>query len=574
MVISLISAIGLSILGFVLTRHILASILIGIVTYLLVYFGLPTLSYGFYEIPFLITIFGVVVTVLISNKEYKNPILLSIGSGICLFGLSFLVIIPFFTTPIWMGHSKEYRVLLSDNNVDESGVFANDVDYIDTSQVRLVDQSLAVKLAETKLGEDPGLGSRVKIGHMRIQSVNGKLYWVGPLEWSGFFKWFFGDSGTPGYVAVSAFNQRDVRLIQKLNDNRINLELGEGAFFGDYIMRYIWDKGYATVPFTDPTFEVDDNWKPYWVITKYKRGVGYSGNIATGVIIVDPQTRKITDYTIDDAPDWVDRIQPEDFIAAQIDYWGELVHGFWSNFENKDKLKHTPGISLVYGSDGRAKWYTGIQSTGSDQGTTGFMLVDTRTGKAKYYKQSGITEEACKRNILGLVAEKPGWSVTNCILYNVGGHPTYIAIIKDADGNPKQIGMASVINRDVVVSNPQIQGALRAFRSELRGKGNIAGVDNKVKQLITKGIVVRFGIEVLEGNTYYYLVLDSEPNKVFLATTNLNSYELPITKIGDLVKVYYDDSGRSISDMTNFDNMNITLQKSKSQKEIEKYQKN
>lgn len=575
MLISLIFAAIFAAIVFACVRGgtgIFAAVVTAIVTYFTVYLLTPTLAYGFYEIPFFVMILGGVILFVGGSK---NTISTMTGLTICATGLVFAVVIPLFSTPVMMGNAEDYRAILSDGEVDTTGEFDSDVAYIDPTQTRMVDQPLAVKLAETKLGEDPGLGSRVKIGAMRIQNVGGKLFWVGPLEWDGPTKWAFGDEGTPGYMVVSAFNQRDVRLVKEVDGKTLNLKIGEGAYMWDDLNRYVWRNGYAATPYTDFTFEVDDKWRPYWVITRYERTVGYSGDVANGVIVVDPQTREITEYDLDKIPEWIDRVQPESFIAEQVDDWGEWVHGFWGNFEGLDKLKHTSGsgfdsgLSLVYGSDGRAKWYTGIQSDGADQGTTGFMLVDTRTGKAKYYKQSGITEQACMRNIAGLVAEKDGWTVTNCILYNVGGHPTYIAIIKDADGNPKQIGIASVVNRDVVVSHTLIKSALRAFRSSLRSKGNVAGTDAGASALMVEGYVARFGTEVIDGTSYFYIVIRDEPDKVFAAAAGLNSAELPITLPGDLVTIHYDDAGRSIVDMIKFDNQRLTFQRSETQVEVE-----
>lgn len=576
MLISLIFAAIFAAVSFACIRGalgIFVAVLTAIVTYLLVYFGLPTLSYGFYGIPFFVLLLG--VSIAFGGGSKDNNIAFMSGLGIFAVGLVFVLVIPFFATPVMMGNAEDYRAILSDDEVDTSGEFDSDVAYIDPTQTRMVDQTLAVKLAETKLGEDAGLGSRVNIGAMRIQNVGGKLFWVGPLEWASPAKWAFGAAGTPGYMVVSAFNQRDVRLVKEVAGKPLSLEIGEGAYMWDDLDRYVWRNGYASTPYTDFTFEVNDEWRPYWVITRYERTVGYSGDVANGVIVVDPQTREIKSYDMDKVPAWIDRVQPESFIAEQVDDWGEWVHGFWGNFEGLDKLKHTPGhgqdsgLSLVYGSDGRAKWYTGIQSDGADQGTTGFMLIDTRSGKAKYYKQSGITEQACMRNIAGLIAEKTGWSVTNCILYNVAGHPTYIAIIKDADGNPKQIGIASVVNRDVVVSHTLIKGALRAFRASLRSKGNVAGTDSNVDILTATGTVVRFGTEVIDGTSYFYVVIDTEPRKVFSAAAGLNSAELPVTMIGDSVEIHYDDAGRSIVDMTRYDNTSITFQRSETQVEVE-----
>lgn len=545
-----------------------------VVATLLVYWIMPVIGYGFYGIPILVTLFGLVVFIYSAfqvDSKIQNTIREYIGvlcgMGISIMGFVFLAVIPFVSTPVMMNNAENYQVILSEGEVDGSGVFDQDISHIDPTQVRLVDQETARKLAETKLGEDPGLGSRVEIGTMNIQDVNGKLYWIGPLEWSSIWRWAFGADGTPGFVAVSASNQRDIRLIQDLDGVPISLELGLAAFWYDNLLRHVWNSGYQSTPFTDPTFEVDGNWRPHWVLTKYEKTVGYAGQKATGVIVVDPQTREIQEYSIKDAPKWIDRIQPEEFVAEQIDNWGKWVHGYWNNFANLDKKEHTPGglddigLSLVW-SDGRAMYYTGVKSVGSDQGTTGFMMVDSRTGQAKYYNQAGITEAACKKNIHALVSEKPGWSVSNCILYNVGGHPTYIAIIKDADGNPKEVGIASVVFRDVVVSQRQIQSALRAFRSELRSKGNTGNTDSDVDALIAEGTIVRSGTEVLDGTTYYYLVLNTEPNRVFVGVAGLNSSELPITQTGDKVVIEYDDNGGSKMDMTRFVNQNLNFNNS------------
>jgi len=576
MLISLAFAVVFGLIVFALLRNtvgIVGGIATAIVTYFVIYVGLPTLAFGFYGIPAVVAALGIAAMVFGAmandmNTEKSGGVALMGGASMVGLGLLAGIVLPLLLTPVSMNNADLYQQILSAGEVDDGGTFDSDMAVIDPTQVRMVDQDLAVKLAETKLGEDAGLGSRVDIGTMNIQNVGGKLYWVGPLEWSGFGKWAFGNDGTPGYMVVSAYNQRDVRLVKAVDGEPLSLEIGKSAFMWDDLDRYIWNSGYAATPYTDFTFEVDDKWRPYWVMTRYERTVGYSGNMANGVIIVDPQTREINEYDMDKIPEWVDRVQPETFITAQVDDWGEWVHGLWGNFAGEDKLQHTAGMSIVYGSDGRAKWYTGIQSVGADQGTTGFMLIDTRTGKAKYYKQSGITEQACGNNIMGLVAEKPSWVITNCILYNVGGDPTYIAVIKDADGNPKRVGIASVVNRDVVVSHERIKGALRAYRASLRSKGNIAGTDAGIDTLLATGTVVRFGSEVLDGMTYFYMTIDTEPTKVFSAAAGLNSAEITVTQLGDQVEIRYDDAGRAIVDMIAFKNTALKLQRSAVEEEV------
>ena len=50
---------------------------------------------------------------------------------------------------------------------------------------------------------------------------------------SGFFKWRRNSAGTNGYVMVSASNERDVQLIQKINQQDIAIKYQPNAFNDD-----------------------------------------------------------------------------------------------------------------------------------------------------------------------------------------------------------------------------------------------------------------------------------------------------------------------------------------------------
>ena len=478
-------------------------------------------------------------------------------------GISGLLLVLVFTGMIYSTwgafHATAYRSLIGQVNESE---FSKDLAPIDPAAVRLVDQKLAEKLAETELGKYSALGSRVDIGTFNIQLVDGKLYWVAPLEWSSLFKWAFGDIGTPGYMKVSATNQHDIQLVKTVGGKNIRLRyLMSGGYFGDYLPRYLYTHGYASQGFGDYTFEIDDSGNPYWVVTKLDHKIGIDGTVAAGVIVVDAQTGEISDYGIKDAPKWIDRIQPENVITDRLTDWGEFVHGWW-NPSGLDKMKTTPGMSLVYGNDGRAYWYTGMQTVGADQGTLGFMLINTRTGEARLYKQNGITELACQNNIRGLVDNHAGWWPNNCILYNVSGVPTYIAIIKDSGGNPKAVAVASVTNRDIVVSHSEILGALREYRAMLRSRGGTANVDKtKVVHFTVNSQVERISHEIIDGNTIYYIMLTGQ-TRIFSASAGI-SPKIALTQKGDTVLLEGDDTGSNVVDISSFDNLSIELTGSK-----------
>ena len=333
-----------------------------------------------------------------------------------------IIIIPFFvTSPIFRANS--YRNLLG--NVQES-VFTEDVSPVSVDEIRIVDEEMAMKLGEKKIGEIPAIGSVSKVGEYTIQSVKGELYWVAPLVHRDIVKWITNLDGTNGYIMVSATNPQDVRLVQNLDGKQLKIVYQEEAYFLQDLHRHIYLNGVVNYGMTDFNFEIDDNGRPYWVVTLYDHQVGYSGANATGTAVVDAQTGEVKVYSIKDTPKWVDRIQPEGFIVNQIKDWGLYVKGFLNSVITEEGvLLPSEGTSLVYGNDGRSYWYTGITSSGADESTVGFMLVDSRTKEAKLYMQTGATETAAMKTAEGKVQEKE-YQATFPVMYNILGKPTYV----------------------------------------------------------------------------------------------------------------------------------------------------
>lgn len=516
------------------------------------YFLMPTFAYGFYGIPFLITILGVLLYKLHSK----------VSVVITIVGLLSLLVLPFLTSAPILFHSDDYRNVIG--KVDISN-FTEDVAPVDINKVRIVDQAMAKKIGSKILGNDASLGSRAKLGTFNIQQVKGELYWVAPLIHKDIFKWLNKPQGTPGYVMVSANNERDVRLIQKVNGKDILLKYQTNAYFGDYINRYVYLNGYMTKGITDFSFEVDDNLNPYWVVTIYEKTVGFEGSDAIGVVVVDAQTGEMKEYSIEDAPKWIDRIQPEDFIVTQLNDWGKYIDGWINaNFTKDGVLTTSEGISLVYGNDGRSYWYTGITSTGSDGSTVGFTLVDTRTKKAYWYKQAGATENKGKESAEAKVQEKK-YVATAPILYNVSGTPTYIMSLKGNDGLPKMIAMVSVEHHTVVGVGDNVKSALRSYKSSLSSKGNIVSIDSLTDSVKIESIISRINRDIRNGNTLYYLQFSDYPNKVFITDSTL-SEKVVITQVGDKAKIAYEEGGSGFVNLNYFDNLSINLDKKESQK--------
>ena len=416
---------------------------------------------------------------------------------------------------------------------------------------------MAMRLGDKKLGEDPALGSVSKLGKFHIQSVNGKLYWVSPLVHRDIIKWVTSLDGTNGYVMVSATNPQDVRLIQDIDDKKIKIVYQPEAYFLQDLQRHMYINGIFDVGMTDFTFEIDDKGRPYWVTTLYKNKIGYSGQDAVGVCTVDAQTGEVKRYGIKNAPKWIDRIQPENFVVNQINDWGLYVKGFLNSIISEEGvLVATEGTSLVYGKDEKSYWYTGITSSGADESTVGFMLVDTRTKEAKLYKQPGATEIASMTSAEGKVQEK-GYEATFPVMYNILGKPTYVSSLKDKAGLVKMVSFVSVEDYSILGLGETKEEALRNYREALSSKGNDIKIDDYDDSSVEiQDEVLRISYDVKNGNTFYYMTLKNQGTKIFTTNSNLSN-ELPLTVVGDIIKISYQENKDGSCDIVEFNNLNI-----------------
>ena len=63
-----------------------------------------------------------------------------------------------------------------------------------------------------------------------------------------------------------------------------------------------------------------------------------------GTEIIDAQTGETAKYSVEDAPKWIDRIQPQSFVINQINDWGWYTNGFINTlFAKKELFKQHMG---------------------------------------------------------------------------------------------------------------------------------------------------------------------------------------------------------------------------------------
>lgn len=533
------------------------------------WFLMPVFAWNFLSNWFLLFFLGICIIFGVLNfGQGRSPIVSVLPLAV---GLIMMLPVQMITT--WGAfHADSYRRLLGEPTVNQ---FETDVSPVNINKIRRVDQSLAHTLGSKRIEEQPGLGSRVNLGTMNIQTLDGcfgirdgnntehnlcfenDLVWVGPLNHSGFGKWW-SNTITPGYVIVSATDPNVVHLVtalkngtgetkeksggrmgeeatQSANFEAIRLRfLLDGSYFGDDLVRQVRTNGYASEGLNDYSFEISNKGRPYWVITRYVRTIGFDGEDARGVVVVDAQTGSINYHTIAEAPQWIDRIQPEGIITNQIDDWGQYVNGWLNSWWGKsDIVKTTPGMSLVYGADGRSYWYSGIQSVGSDTGTNSFVLVDTRTKEVRRYMIAGANETAARssaENAPGV--REANFSGTYPILYNISSEPTYFLTLKGGDNLVKMFAFVSVKNYESVGVGNSVSAALRDYQNVMIRGGK--GLD--LQDLTTRERIEAVVTDVVQISDTFYLLLEGQPGVEFYGTSDV-SPELKWIKPGQKVVV-------------------------------------
>ncbi len=550
------------------------SIIVVIIMYFISYLAMPTMSAWGFDGVYIMTFITAVLALIFSalSEDY-----LEINSTTKYRAIPLIILllmgVPRCTTSSSMFNSKElHRQLEVVELAPEE--FVGDVHPIPVEKMINVNQSYAHMLASNRIEEISSLGSRAQFERPTLINLNGEFevtqangttqtlrfdneqVWVSALQHLGFWKWS-SYGATQGYAIVSANDPGKSWFVTKINGKPIELVYLPSAFFGENIKRYIRNNGYIGVGLTDFSFELDDAGNPFYVVTTYMPEVGFSGDNATGVLVVDPQNGKITDYSVEEAPEWIDRIQPEDIVRSQIKNWGLYVRG-WRNSLGKalDVKQATRGMSVVY-SNGKCYYYTGIQSVGADRATSGFMLIDTRTKETILYKVSGINENLAQE----IIQDNSEWvrmakfMANPPVLYNVHGKPSYYMTLS-ADG-VKVAGYAfvSLESDQIFAAASTPQKALADYFKAIQSSGQFQLSDGEVEEAKTQKATIR---DIVFEDGIYYVIFEEIKGIEFMGSSEA-FIELKWSKIGNKVEVTFQESETNKVPIDKFENLDFSL---------------
>ncbi len=458
----------------------------------------------------------------ITLADFGMPVVIAGATVLLIIALSLIVSfigIPFF-------QSKNYRDLIT----VEEGDFTADVAELSMNSIPVVDRDSAMRLGSRKLGEMSTLISQFEIdAHYTQINYKGEPYRVTPLKYADTIKWFYNvKDGLPAYITVNMVNQ-ETELVW-LEEG---MKYSDSEYFFRDISRYLRFK-YPTKIFYNISFEIDEEGTPYWIAPTVSYKVGWwNGPDIQGAVLVNAVTGECQYYTVEEVPAWVDQLYPAELIMTQLNQNGLYVNGYWNSIFGQKNVRQTSEGYNYLAIEDDVYLYTGMTSVLSDESNIGFILTNMRTKETKYYSVPGATEYSAMESAQGQVQHLK-YSATFPLLVNVSGRPAYFISLKDAAGLVKMYAYVDVEQYQVVGTGSTVREARNSFASLMHSE-DVEIPEGEVSSV--SGTVAAISQVVIEGNSYYYFLLDGDTN-VYTAHINV-SVDLPFIQIGDSVVAEY-----------------------------------
>ncbi|QOR36812.1 hypothetical protein IMX26_08385 [Clostridium sp. 'deep sea'] len=514
-------------------QTIVGAIVAAIIVLLISFIMLPVISLKFIHLAILTLIFAVIMILvgyLTTIKKKTKHQHAKIGGLIIIVTLLYVLIATVSSSAIFKASVKQKML-----DVEEV-VFDETVPNVDMANLIIWDESDAIRFGEKLITEkDPSLGSMYSISQKygTLSVINGKPYWLFPLEHSGFFK-YIKNKTIPGYIKVSATTGKAV-FVEK------QFKVAPSAYFSNDLKRVVYKK-HKNFALTDYSFEEDSNGNPKWVITAYTHKAGVATSQVLGTVIVDPITKDVNYYEKGKQPQWVDRVSSVGIFHEHLRNWGKLINGWW-NPSDTGKLRNTNGIGYVF-KDGNIYFYTGITSYGGDEATTGFLIYNPRTAKAQYNRISGSTEQKAM-GLMEELVQNAGYIAKYPYLINVNGEATYLSTLKGNSGNVVGYALCSVKNYRAVAWGKTLREAQTEYNRILITEGGSNSLNNQYSSLEKiAGKVVRVGefkdgyfiVKIENSDLLYVVSVDQFPTIAlteksdeisisYLKTTNANKID-------------------------------------------------
>lgn len=528
-----------------LSGIIISAVITLIIAAIMFYVTLPAVNihfFGFYVFLFIvIAIFAVLATGFTLVGKGTKLHIVPKAAFVCL-GLIIVVVIFGVVTSLTIFNSKDYveRITIENGNFDADVATLSDI-----KKIPLMDTASASILGDRVVGSLTDLVSQYNVSDTYTTIYyQGKVVKVAPLEYAGFFKYNNNKKeGIPGYVLVDT--ETNEAQFVRLEEG---IQYDSSAYFSKDLNRTLRMK-YPTLSFGDYSFQIDEDGKPYWVVSVLKYNTFFGCTVPSQAVILDAVTGEMEFYNIAELPEWVDYVYSGETICELYNQYGILQDGFINSIIGQKGCTMTTDDFGYVAMNDDIYVYTGITSIVSDKSNLGFLLVNSRTGEFRYYEQDGAEEHSAMDAAEGVV-QNYGYVASFPALININGEPTYAMVLKDSKGLVKQYSMVNVKNYTIVAVGDTMSDTLKNYKNAMASAGK--GVDITLDIDYEEKDIVITDIEFVTSNQLTVVYIKSD-EKVYKQNFDDNE-GLILLNVGDTITVQYDkeDEENSIIEISGF----------------------
>jgi hypothetical protein len=482
---------------------------------------------------------GVVLTILSCIIDRGRNGMIGIRSK-GLIGLTALIVLVFifggiFSSPILS--ASKYAGLME----IEEKEFTEDIAETDNiKDIALMDSKSAAVIGQRAVGSLSDVVSQYEVSDTYTQlDLNGSPMKVSPLEYAGFFKWFNNKKdGIPGYVMVDPL-ENEAKYV-KLKES---MKYSMSAYFGNYLPRHLRFR-YPTAVFEGYYFEIDEDGNPYYVCPVLKANAGLFGaKDVKGVVICDPCTGDTKYYKVSEIPNWVDHVYDGELMLQKYRWKGTLSGGFINSIIGNKGCKQPTDDYGYRVIDGDVWMYTGVTSVNGDQSNIAFVLMNGRTGEAKYYPVVGCDESSAMSAAEGQVQHLK-YTASFPALININNQPTYIMVLKDKSQLVKMYAMVNVEKYNVVATGTSQKEVLAQYREMMSEEGIVNQEDVKNTTYLSKDITVKeVNYITTDGESYLYLM---DQDRILYKKKIADDETVLFIQKGDKIQVTYEENENKI----------------------------
>ncbi len=429
---------------------------------------------------------------------------------------------------------------------------AKDKISMDEKHIPVVPESYARYRSEKLLGELKH-SSYYDLGDSTIQKIKGNLYWVTPIEYTGFFKWRKADAA-PGFIKMNAEDENaDAELVNK------EMNYVPSAFFSEDLNRHVRSIHKGAI-LLSPSFEPDDQDQPFYVIpygyyNKFRHVVDIKG-----IYLVDSKSGKVKEYGMNQIPKFIDHVIPTEVAEDWNEWYGKYVHGFWNAHFSQEDIKVPTDwegideVNGVFNNKLELNWFTDFTRPKSGSGSmVGYTMMNGRTGKITYYREAnGLLNGKSAMNVAEKTFRANKYVAATPNLYMIYNQFTWVVPLLDSNHVIRELMLINARDEKVYSADTAKRTLFDNYKYAISTKiGNDGAVPTNIADMksISGKVTDVYKSETDHGTSTKFMITGSE--KIFVVSSIDFPYSIFLEK-GKTVEMKFIDTEEIISSVNDF----------------------